>query len=104
MSTSMVSTVLEIERDAEAILKQAEQEAEKILAKATLQRDEAGKAAADACKKEVADLEARAATDRAKKVKELAASGESALSAVRNVSDAAFDSGVQHIMKALASK
>ncbi len=104
MSTSMVSTVLEIEREAEAVLKQAEQEAEKILAKANQQRDETAKATAEAYKKEIADLEAKAAVERGKKVKELAAAGEAALSAVRNVSDAAFDSGVQYIMKALASK
>ncbi|MCL2001188.1 MAG: hypothetical protein FWG74_07115 [Planctomycetes bacterium] len=104
MSTSMVSTVLEIERDAEAILKQSEQEAEKILAKAEQEREEAGKAASDACKKEIAALEAEAMAERANKVLELTAAGESALSAVKNVSPAAFDGGVQYIMKALTSK
>lgn len=104
MSTSMVSTVLEIEREAEAILAQAEKEAEKILADAKTRRETATRAAEEATKKEIADLEAKAMAERQKKVKELAAMGESALSAVRNVSPAAFDSGVKFLADALAGK
>lgn len=102
MSTSMVSTVLEIEREAEAIVAQAEQDAEAIIADARAKREAASKTAEETVKKEIAALEAKGAAERAKKVKELAATGEAAFSAVRSVSDAAFDSGVQYVMKALA--
>lgn len=104
MSTSLVSTVLEIEREAEAILHKAGQEAERIVADSRVQRETACKAHSDAIAKQIAEIEAAAAADRARKVKELAASGEAALSAVRNISDAAFSGGVQHIMNALAGK
>lgn len=104
MSNSMVSTVLEIEREAEAILVKAEQDAEKLLSEARTQRESASRAAEDTVKKEIAELETKAAAERAKKVKELSATGEAALSAVRNISDAAFDGGVRFVMKALANK
>lgn len=104
MSTSMISTVLEIEREAEAILDQAGKEAEKSLADAKTRRAAATKAADEAAKKEIADLEAKALAERQKKVRELSAMGETALSAVRNVSPAAFDGGVRFVMEALAGK
>lgn len=103
MSTSMVSTVLDIEREAEAILAEAARDAEEVLANAKKQRAEASAAFEDQLKKDVADLEEKAGSERAKKVRELTASGETALSAVRNISDAAFDSGVQYVMKTLAN-
>lgn len=104
MSTSMVSTVLEIEREAEAVLAKAAQDAEKILADAKARREDAAKNHADSVAREVANLESLAQADRAAKVRELTASGDSALSAVRNISDAAFAGGVQYILKALAAK
>lgn len=104
MSTSMISTVLEIEREAEAILDQAGKEAEKIIVDAKARREAAAKAAEDASKKEIAELEAKTAVERQKKIRELTAMGESALSAVKNVSPAAFDGGVRFVMDALAGK
>lgn len=102
--SSMISTVLEIEREAEALLVKAEEDAKLALADAQTRRETDGKAYFESVKREVAQLEEKAAAERDKKVKELAAKGESALSAVRNISDAAFDNGVQYIMKALAGK
>lgn len=104
MATSMVSTVLEIEREAEALLTNAGQEVNKLIADAKSQREAASRVNEDAVKKEIADLEAAAAADRGKKVKELTVTGEAALAAVKNISDAAFDKGVQYILKALAEK
>ena len=104
MSTSMVATVLEIEREAEAILAKAEQDAEKVVADAKVKRETASKSFEDGVRKGLTDLEAKAAAERAKKVKELAATGEVALSAVRNISDAAFGGGVRYVMKALTGE
>lgn len=104
MSTSMVTTVLEIEREAEDIIATAKNEAAKLLegakAKCTAEADEIRSKAEN----EVKALEAQAAEDRSLKVKELTAVGEANLSKVRSVSDAAFDKGVQTIMAALAGK
>lgn len=104
MSTSMVSTVLEIEREAEAILNKAEGDAAAALTQAKSQREEAAKFYADGIKKEIAGIEEKAAADRALRVQELTTSGEKALAAVRNISDEAFNKGVQYIMDALAKK
>lgn len=104
MSTSMVSTVLEIEREAEAIISAAKKDAEKLDADACEQRDGIGREIMEKARKEVAELEAKAAEERQIKSAELTASGEAALCAVKNVSSAAFDSGVQHVLKALTEK
>ena len=104
MSNSMISTVLEIEDEAEAVLRQAEQDAGKIAADAKARRAEIARMIEGNVKREVADLEALAAVEREKKIKELTATGDAALAAVKHISDAAYDSGVQHIMKALAGK
>lgn len=104
MSTSMVSTVLEIEREAEAILNKAERDAESAIDNAKHQRKTAAEAYAADTKRKVSSLESAAAFERAKKVQELTTSGEAALSAVRNISDAAFDSGVRFVMKALSGE
>lgn len=104
MSISMVSTVLEIEREAEAVLEKARREVEKAVADAKTARDDATRAHEEGIRREIADLETKAAAERAVKVRELTAAGDSALSAVRGISEAAFDSGVQHVMKALSGK
>lgn len=104
MSSSMISSVLGIEREAEAILSKAEEEAKQALADAKAKREADGKAYFEAIAAEVKQLEEKASAERAKKVKELAASGEAALSAVRNISDAVFDNGVQYLLKALSGK
>lgn len=104
MSNSMISTVLEIEGEAEAVLAEAKKDAEKVVADAKRQLEESRQAIGDAAKREIADLEAVAANEREKKVKELSATGESALSAVKHISDAAFASGVTYIMNALYGK
>lgn len=104
MSTSMVSTVLEIEREAEAILNKAERDAQNAIDDAKHQRKVAAEAYADDIKRKVSSLESAAATERAKKIQELTTSGEASLSAVRNISDAAFDSGVASVMKALSGQ
>ncbi len=104
MSNSMVSTVLEIEREAEDILAKAEREAADVIAKAKADRTDNTAKAEENVKQEIADLEAKAAAERDTKVRELSATGEAALTAVKNISDAAFDSGVQHILAALAEK
>ena len=102
MSTSMVSTVLEIEREAEAILNKAGRDAEHAIDEAKRQRKAATEAYNEDSKRKVSTLESAAANERAKKVQELTTSGEAALSAVRNISDAAFDSGVAFVMKTLS--
>ena len=104
MSTSMVSTVLDIEREAEAVLVKAEQEAVEILAAAKRQREENSQTTADTTKTQIERIDEKAGLERAAKVKELSASGEAALSAVRNISDAAFDAGVKYVMDALSGK
>lgn len=104
MSNSMISTVLEIEREAEAVLRKAEQDAEKIIEDAKAQREQASKAVEATAKKDIAEFETFAINEREKKVKELIATGDAALAAVKNISDAAFNSGVQFVMKALAGK
>lgn len=104
MSLSLVSTVLEIEREAEAILTKATEEAAQTLADAKARREAEGKTYFETVKSEVGQLEEKAASERDKKVRELTASGDAALSAVRNISDAAFDNGVQYVMKALSGK
>lgn len=104
MSSSLVSTVLDIEREAEAVLSKAENEARKVVEDAKAKRVADGKAYFEDVAREVAQLEEKADAERKKKVGELAAAGEAALSAVRNVSESAFDSGVECIMKALTEK
>ena len=104
MSNSMISTVLEIEGEAEAVLADAKQDAEKTVADAKRQLEENRKAIEDAAKREIADLESVSANEREKKVKELSATGESALSAVKHISDAAYNSGVTYVMNALYGK
>jgi Vacuolar (H+)-ATPase G subunit. len=104
MTSSLVSTVLEIEREAEAILTKAAEDAAKALADAKARRETDGKAYFDTIKSELKQFEEKAASERDKKVKELTASGDAALSAVRNISDAAFDNGVQYVMRALSGK
>ncbi len=69
MST-MVSTVLQIEREAEAQLENARAEADTILADAKIRRERDAQAAADAIRREIADLEKDAAADRAKEGRE----------------------------------
>lgn len=103
MTTSMISTVLEIEREAEELLAKAKLDAERIIKDAKAKREDASKAFAERIGREVADIEARAADEKAKKVRELTAAGEAALAVVRNVSDAAYDGGVRHLMKALTN-
>ncbi len=104
MSTSMVSTVLEIEREAERILTQAGQDKDRLLAEAKEQRAAATRGIEDAVMAQVADLERADNHDRDAKGKELVATGEAALSAVKNISPAAYEAGVGHILKALAGK
>lgn len=101
MSTSMVSTVLDIEREAEAVLVHAAREAENVLTEAKKRCAEASASSEERLKNEVAALEEKAAAERAQKVRELTAGGDAALSAVRNISEAAFDGGVHYIMKTL---
>lgn len=102
--SSMVSTVLDIERQAEDLIRKAAGDAKQVLEDAAKQRDAAAAEAAEKLKKELVDIEANAKSERERKVKELTASGEAALSAVKNVSDNAFDAGVQHVMKALSGE
>ncbi|GEM_PF-2720562 len=104
MSTSMVSTVLEIEREAEDIITSAKNEAVKLLEDAKAKCTAEAEEIRSKVENEVKALEAQAAEDRSLKVKELTAVGEANLSKVRSVSDAAFDKGVQTIMAALAGK
>lgn len=102
MSNSVVATVLEIEREAEGMLKKAGEDIEKLLADAKSRREAATKESEENTRKAVAALESEAAAVREKKVRELTAAGAAALATVRNVSDAAFDQGVGHILNALA--
>lgn len=100
--SSMVSTVLEIEREADALLKKAADDALQTVAEARKQREAATDAAAGKLRTALQEIETKAKADREKKLLELTSAGEDALFAVRNVHDDAFDAGVQHIMKALA--
>ncbi len=101
MSTSLVQTVLEIEREADAILAKAAQDAEQIISGAKAELETASRSSQDAAQKEIATLEERTAADKAKKIKELQDAGEQALSAVKNIADDKFDKGVEYIMNAL---
>ncbi len=103
MST-MVSTVLHIEREAEALLENARVSAEKILADAKTGRETAAKSSEESIRREIADLERDAAADRAKKVENVNADSRAALEKVENIADAAFGRGVQLIFDALAGK
>lgn len=103
MPNSVVTAVLDMEREAEAILKKAGADVERVLADAKAKREAAAKESEDKVKREVARIEAEALRLRESKSKELAAKGESALAAVRNISDAAFDGGVRHILDALSN-
>lgn len=103
MST-MVSTVLQIEREAEAQLESARREAEKILSEAKIQCANAAKSYEEDIRQEVADLEKKAGAERAKKIEQVNAAGQAALEKVQNISDAAFDKGVQYLLDALAAK
>ncbi len=104
MSTSMVSTVLEIEREAEAVIAASIESADTLAKDAKAKREEASREILAQAKKDVAGLERAAAAEREVKVKELVAAGDEALAAVKNISDAAFDSGVRHVLKTLAGK
>lgn len=104
MSTSMVATVMEIEREAEAIVKKAASDAAALLDAAKTKSQAAAADAERAAAAEVKRLEVQAGEERAKKVEELAAAGKAALAMVTNVSDAAFDKGVELVMKALGGE
>lgn len=98
MPSTMIQSVLGIEREAEAVLAKAETDAKSLLADAATRRDADARVRADALADEVRELGEKAAAERESKVRELAANGEAALSVVRNISDAAFDNGVRYIM------
>lgn len=102
--SSMVSTVLEIEREAEALLKKAADEAAQVIADAGKQRETATDEAARMVKKELQEIETKAKAEREKKMQELTASGEAALAQVRTISDDTFDAGVQHLLKKLSGE
>lgn len=104
MPSSMIQSVLEIEREAGAILAKAEADAKNTLADAANRREAEAKTHADAVLRDVRELEEKAAAERETKVRELAANGEAALSVVKNISDAAFDNGVRCIMDALKTR
>ncbi len=100
----MVSTVLQIEREAEAQLENARATAEKILADAKIQRESDAKSSEENIRREIVDLEKRAAADREEKIERVNEDGRGALEKVRNISDAAFNKGVQLVFDALAGK
>ncbi|MDR0362356.1 MAG: hypothetical protein LBJ46_06700 [Planctomycetota bacterium] len=104
MATSLVKTVLEIEREAEQVLAAAKRDAEKYVADAKEQAESDAKAAEAVAAEEVRRIEAAAVEDRTKKAKELTASGDAALGVVKNVSQAAYDAGVKFVMNKLAGK
>lgn len=99
---TMVSTVLQIEREAEARLQNARATADTILADAKTERASEAASSEKSIRQEIADLEKRAAADRALKIEEVDAAGKAALEKVRNIPDAAFDRGVRSIFAALA--
>jgi F0F1-type ATP synthase membrane subunit b/b' len=99
----MITTVLEIEREAETLLSEAENEARKIVSDAREARERASKAAREAIIRQIADLEVAAARQREAAGKELAVAGESALARIRNLPPAAIDRGVDFILGALAA-
>lgn len=104
MSNSMVSTVLQIEREAEAKLEKARKDADTIVADAKIQRDNAAKSYDEDIKKEIAALTERAAAERAKKAAEVRAAGDAALAKVSNISDAAFGNAVQSLLAKMSEQ
>lgn len=102
--SSMISTVLEIEREAESLLSKSAEEARQLVEDAARQRRNASEEAAEQVKKELQEIEAKARADRENKIQELTASGQAALAKVKNIADDTFDAGVRHIMKALAGE
>lgn len=104
MSKSMISTVLEVEREAEEILAKAREQASAISSGAEAKRAAASKASQEACQATIADMEQKAAAERSKKARELTATGDAALAAVKNVSEAAYESGVRFVMNQLTDK
>ncbi len=101
MSTSLVTTILKIEAEAESVLAKAGQEAEEIVAKAKKQAKTASETAAEAVQTEIAQMEKKAAEDKAKKLHDLAANGAAALAEITSISEATYQKGVDHIMQAL---
>ncbi len=102
MSNSMISTVLEIERDAENILAKADADALAMCASAHDERKAATARAEQDAAREIAEIEAKTAADRESKVRELTATGNAALDAVKHISDATYESGVQYVLAALS--
>lgn len=104
MSTSLVSTVLGIEREAEGIIEKAQQDADALVRDAKAKCEAGAETSRQAVEREVKRLEAVAVEERAKKIQELTASGEASLSTVKNISDAAYKKGVKLILEALTGK
>ncbi len=101
MSTSLITTILKIESEAEALLAKAGQEAEEVVAKARKQAKTASEAAAESVKAEIAQMEKKASEDKARKLQDLAAGGAAALADITSISEATYQKGVDHIMQAL---
>ncbi len=104
MATSMVSTVLGIEREAEEIIEKAKQDSAALVEDARKKSEDAAVAALAAAQGEIKKLEAQAVEDRTKKIQELTASGKAALSKVKSISDSAFEKGVKLVMNMLSEK
>ncbi|MDR1612239.1 MAG: hypothetical protein LBT97_05575 [Planctomycetota bacterium] len=104
MPPSLVTTVLDIEREAEVIQADARLRAEKLVADAKEKAAAAWRTSEAAAAEQVNRIEGEAAEVRDKKIKELTASGDAALEVLKNVSKAAYDSGVALVMNALAGK
>ena len=104
MATSLVSTVLGIEREAEGIIEKAQQDADALIRQAKAKCEAEAEVSRQASEREVKNLEALAGEERAKKARELTASGEASLSTVKGISNAAYKKGVDLILKALAGK
>jgi vacuolar-type H+-ATPase subunit H len=104
MPNSMITTVLEIEQEAESILSLAEKEAAKIVADAREDRERAAKEAKESVSRQISTLEADVLKNRESIIRDLTATGETALAVVKNVPIAAVNEGVEYILSSLVGR
>ena len=104
MATSLVSTVLGIELEAEEIIAGMKVKAAACIEQAKADSEAAVAASNNVLAAEVKKLEAVAASERAAKERELTAVGEASLALVNNISDAARNNAVKLLVKSLTGK
>ena len=104
MATSLVSTVLGIELEAEEIIASVSAKAASRIEQAKVDSEAAVGASRQALANEVKKLEAAAVVERDAKSRELTAVGEASLSLVNDISDATCKKAVTLLVKAMTGK